>query len=468
MRSAGGLEIPRRLSRPSLSALLILLIVFFSSGTSFGMSPQQRQLYEKGIHAFDIEVGCSVGGMDGVTVSGESSFLTGDPLTMHFPTITDEEGLATAMDAFMRSRAAGSPWLDIPDVATRLVAEGKLRDVNPMYVVATGLKETGLGRATSGSALDNNSFGNKGDGPHGYRVWSSFEASLFGDDSWLITVSNNLDPDPAVGVSNYDLVTNIYEYISVHLSGQIIYPDSGITSHDSLMNEDIDVTNVVGYFRQVSGWIGEMTGLHIEGVPRAPTPGSTSGVASCGGIGGNGAVNADGYSFPLEDQTKRSYGGTGPPCAYSNGCHGTGSVGGLNEGAAFDLMYGGNGNMDGKDVYAITDGVVLTMHTYRSVPGCFSMNFHSNKDGLNYWYGHLQNAKLELAGQTVTAGTVLAEVAGPQLGPVCHGRSADAQPGSHLHIDRGCPGNLGGGGTCRDPGFVTLMNNLWEQLPPTP
>jgi len=445
-----------------LNCLIVLGVLLFAS------SPAAAEMDD--YDDFCIRNGCayydplhSCGSSSGVTVTGDSAFMTGDPLTMHFPTVTDDAALAAAMVTFMDNHTPNSPWLDIPDVGARLVAEGKLRDVNPMYVVATGLKETGLGTATVGSALDNNSFGNKGNGPRGYRVWPSFEASLFGDDSWLITVSLNLNPDPAVGVSNYDKVTNMYDYISVHLSGQIIYPDSGITSHDDLMDLDININNVVGYFKQVSGWIGEMTGLTIEGVPEGPGSSATA----CGGLNGSGAVDADGYSFPLEDQTQRDYGGTGPICQYEgSGCHGTGSVGGQNEGAAFDLMYGGNDNMNGKDVYAITDGVVSTVHTYRGVPGCFSINFHSNKDGLNYWYGHLQNARTELAGQTVTAGTVIAEVAGPQLGPVCHGRSSTAQPGSHLHIDRGCPGYLGGGGTCRDPGFVTLMNNLWRALPP--
>lgn len=420
----------------------------------------------------------------GLTVTGTSPFLMGDPMILTYPAITNEAQFAAAMEAFIKKTGPNSPWARITNIGEKLRAEAKLRNVNPMMIIVIGRHETQYGGDGGGSARNNNSFGNKGNGPNGYRTWPSVEASLVGDDSFTKLVADRINHAPSAP-RNYDNVKNMYEYLSVHISGQIIYPGDNTSVHDELMNVSVTIKNVMQYFDYAKTWIGEMTGLKIEGIPQRSAAGATpAGTGDPTGVsvdcnqpgpttdeGGSGVVNADGYSFPLEDQTKRNYGASGPPCAQENrGCHHTGGVKGKNLAAAFDLMYGGNETMSGKKVYAISNGVITRRNdAYREVQGCYSISFRSSKDGLNYWYGHLQNADESIAvGQPIEAGRQIAEVAGTKFGPqspICHGRSAGAEPGSHLHIDRGCPG-YSGGGSCRDISFVKFMNTMWSQLPP--
>jgi murein DD-endopeptidase MepM/ murein hydrolase activator NlpD len=175
-------------------------------------------------------------------------------------------------------------------------------------------------------------------------------------------------------------------------------------------------------------------------------------------------VNAQGYAWPVEDKKKHGY--SGIPCKKRT-CHHDGT-------AAADLMYGSNAEMSGRDVYAITDGTISKQGTYRGVQGCYSIQFKSDltngkpNGNYYYWYGHLQNPKFS-TGDKPKGGQQIAEVARTGLGPVCHGRQPSAEPGPHLHIDRGCTqGGIpqtGGGKSCRDAAFIVILNKLWEELP---
>lgn len=192
---------------------------------------------------------------------------------------------------------------------------------------------------------------------------------------------------------------------------------------------------------------------------------SVSGEAPAGGAdtsscpdsaGGTGNVNTDGYAWPVADQKKHSYGTA--PCS-KKACHHDGTP-------AHDLMYGKTGNMDGKAVYAITDGTIQKLSIYHGVEGCYAIQFKSNltngKGNYYYWYGHMQNPKVQ-QGAKVKAGQQIAEVGRNSLGSDCRGGR------DHLHIDRGCiEGGVpqtGGSKSCRDPAFIPLMNSMWEQLP---
>lgn len=200
-------------------------------------------------------------------------------------------------------------------------------------------------------------------------------------------------------------------------------------------------------------------------------PGPTASVAghapldsSCPTTTGAGNVDTDGYAWPVADQKKHGYGTA--PCS-KRACHHDGTP-------AHDLMYGKDGNMDGKAVYAITDGTIQKLSVYHGVAGCYSIQFKSDKGNGKgnyfYWYGHLQNPKVS-QGAKVKAGDQIAEVGRFSLGSDCRGGR------DHLHIDRGglggtqsCDGptgvpQTGGSKGCRDPDFIPLMNSMWEKLP---
>lgn len=387
----------------------------------------------------------ATGGSLNLTISGTSPFLTGDPFALHYPNVTDEAKFAQAMTDFLRKASPNSPWLSIDGFGQKMVDEGKSRDINPMLIMVIGRKETQFGTTGSGQS-HNNSFGNKSG--EDYKNYPSFAASLFGADSFTADVQNRLSGKHP----SYKNVKNMYEYLSVHVSGRIIYPGDSTTSYDPIMDQAINSDNVVGYFTNARDWIAEMTGLSIAGLPdkNSANP-STNPLCTASGAGA-GSVNPEGYAWPMAPQKKISY--ATAPCKSSRGCHHDGTP-------AFDLFYGPTGTTDGKAVYAITDGKIVSRKQYGGVAGCYSIQFYSTKDKMYYWYGHLQNPKVA-TGDTVTAGKQIAEVGRNSLGPSCRGGR------DHLHIDRGCirggVPQTGGGKSCRDPRFVPLMNAMWEQL----
>jgi hypothetical protein len=174
------------------------------------------------------------------------------------------------------------------------------------------------------------------------------------------------------------------------------------------------------------------------------------------------------YAFPVAPQTKIDYGNL--PCEAS-GCHSYETKYEPNSTAAFDLTYGPGGSMDGKAVYAITNGVVHVKKVPYSMGGdpnpiCRSLHLYADEayGGQHYWYGHLMNVVDEQTarqpgGRPVKAGDKIAEVASYDTGRSCRGGR------DHLHIDRGPDGQDGGGGNGRDRAFVDFFNKMWELLP---
>jgi murein DD-endopeptidase MepM/ murein hydrolase activator NlpD len=215
------------------------------------------------------------------------------------------------------------------------------------------------------------------------------------------------------------------------------------------------VVNSTGGDELIYQWAPDQNALPGPVGGTTPGSGATNLPAGECANGAAGNVNTEGYSFPVADQKKHSYGTL--PCNKTS-CHHDGT-------AAFDLMYGPEGNMDGKAVYAITNGTIENVHVYGGVTGCYSIQFKSDmtngQGNYFYWYGHLQNPKVA-AGQKVAAGEQIAEVGRNSLGSDCRGGR------DHLHIDRGCiEGGVpqtGGSKRCRDPEFVRLMDSIWNQL----
>lgn len=187
----------------------------------------------------------------------------------------------------------------------------------------------------------------------------------------------------------------------------------------------------------------------------APTGSSQMPAGDCSSApGGPGNVDATGYSFPVEPQTKSGNGGVAGlsalPCTGGAGaCHHDNTP-------ALDLgrQPGGDGST-GAAVYAFHDGTIENLHLYQGIAGCYSLQLKAS-DTWYYWYGHLGNPSVK-NGQVVTAGQQLAEI----------GRRACTGNGSlpHLHIDRGCDHLPGGSVKCRDAGIIDIMNKLYQNLP---
>lgn len=175
------------------------------------------------------------------------------------------------------------------------------------------------------------------------------------------------------------------------------------------------------------------------------TSGSPNNNGTCGQSSG-GLVSADGYALPVDLKVAEGQ----LPCG-RNTCHWDGTP-------AAD--FGIADQWEGSPVYAIFDGEITNLH-YRSGLGgspapreCISFQFKGN-DGWQYWYGHVKNPNVS-NGDKVKAGDKLAVIG--------QSACADGTP-PHLHIDRGTPkGSQGGNICCRDPGFVPLLDRIYEEV----
>ncbi len=174
--------------------------------------------------------------------------------------------------------------------------------------------------------------------------------------------------------------------------------------------------------------------------------GTTGGQSGCTGSSENGIVNTDGYAFPVGPLNKSQ---PRPTDSHAEPKY------------AFDFMRNG-----GTAVYAVFSGTIGRVNTsYGGVSGCASINLYGD-DGWKYWYGHLQKP-LVTEGQTnIKAGQKIAEVASFG-GSACYGG------GPHLHLDRGYPKGVNGGGgdlsattdARRDPTFIPFLQKLYDELP---
>jgi hypothetical protein len=191
----------------------------------------------------------------------------------------------------------------------------------------------------------------------------------------------------------------------------------------------------------------------LFGNTTAAAPDATGGLSAtptCPGGAGNGAVNAEGYSFPVllkKDNVTNNQGKW--PCP--GVCHHDGTP-------AADLFAGsfppGMNTTEGTKVLAIEDGEIASIdNAYKGLTGCQAIIF-KGKSGHGYWYGHLAKATVS-AGKSVKAGEVIAEVGASR----CTGNNSPA----HLHIDMS--DTLNGIGINRSQALIPLLNKLHEELP---
>lgn len=166
------------------------------------------------------------------------------------------------------------------------------------------------------------------------------------------------------------------------------------------------------------------------------------------GCTATGKTNAAGYAFPVSLGKNEVSNGYSWPCPGI--CHHDGTP-------AFDLSKKAqDDSTTGTGVIAIYKGTIQRFNnSYAGQAGCQSFQLVGD-DGWWYWYGHVEAANVQ-EGSKVSAGQQIATI----------GRRTCTGNGSypHLHIDRGSPqGHYGGDVCCRDPGFNSLINQLYDEL----
>jgi len=222
-------------------------------------------------------------------VTGDTTKSSNGLLSIRYPNFEDEASVGKKIEDFIRSTTPSSPWLSIRDFGNRLVQDSKSYDVNPLMVVVIGRQESTYGISDvasqprgSNSVINYNSFGNKGTpdtNGDGYKEWSSFESSLLGEGSFTQAIENRING----GHANYVNVKTMYEYLSVHLTGRILYPGDSTSVYDPIMQEWVDVSGVITYYENAKTWISEALGVTI-------TDDDNVSASNCASESSNGAV----------------------------------------------------------------------------------------------------------------------------------------------------------------------------------
>ena len=200
-----------------------------------------------------------------VNGASQATGITGfDPTILSFPGFPDETAIAQGIEATIRRRSPTSGWLSIPNLGQRLIDEGRTYNVNPLMIVASGNTESGFGTSRVGRTYFN-SFGRTSSGTD-YINFGSFEADLFGERGFPRTVARNLYEGGVGG--RYAAAKDIYEYFSIHQTGQIHYPGDGMYLEDKHTNPPTVVSwdspyNPLQYYKLNIGIINEITGLTL-------------------------------------------------------------------------------------------------------------------------------------------------------------------------------------------------------------
>lgn len=444
---------------------------------------------------WDPEYELAACGLDPTEGRTATAYGTWDPLTLEYPAMPDEAAVIEKTKQYIQQQFPDSPFASNLQYVDQIFSLSLTRGVNPLLVMAIAQQENGFGRSASEATAGNNYFGIKDPSTGQYRQFPSVEAGI----DWFVQrVGENVTEK----AGSYADVKTFYEYISVHQLGFIAYPNEypqepGKSANPPYLTFDPEMGvytswveglnpgrgdfNPGLYYANGIKLVNAVTGLSLPSVP-----------SRSGGCGGQGAVNADGYAFPLAPQTKRGY--SNMPCNGGSNIR-TDSIGNwssTNPGrelpktchhdntAAFDLAYP---DVQGKPVYAIVDGEVVRIKYQQGT--CYSLHLKGN-DGFYYWYGHITSVEdwLKIDGirqagswngsKKVAAGDILGVVdthwrQGGAPGNDCKNASGGGtSSGSHLHIDRGCTTSAGpqrgGVPDCRDPDFIPLLKAIYDKL----
>lgn len=438
---------------------------------------------------------------DGSCESGRSaeSYGSWDALALTYPQIPDQAALIAKVRQYIQRPGAypRSPFASNPERIESIFSLSNQHNVNPLLILSMAKQENQFGSVGSAALEKNNYFGItfSDNGVKTYRTFATPEAGI---EYFVKDVSDNISDQN--GLYRKRGLTNFYEYLNIHQMGFIAYPGEyppaapGANAtppylfEDSLMN--VRVTwespyNPGNYYKNSISFINALTGMSLSETP------SKAGAGECGQA--EGGVNADGYSWPLDPQKKIKYnnygglpsqgcasgpinlasGGDWPDLAKNKGktvlsCHSAFKMPGRS--VAFDLFYGGQNETAGAAVYAITDGSVIDIN-YQS--GTCHNLYLRGKDNYIYWYGHITKIGKYTGGSytAVGVGGQFDVVAGQKIAVVdtwSKGHCNNSSGRDHLHIDRGCVVKAVpqyGGGSCRDPDFMAIMESIYQTLP---
>lgn len=297
-------------------------------------------LHQQGIMFVD-----PLGGGNGITGNCSSISTIDGALSLSFPVYSNEADIASKFEEFIRSKRPNSPWLTVPNLGTKIISQAKQFNANPFLMITIGKTESNFSTAGTASTVQNNPFGIKANGG-GYVTFPTVEAGLFNENGILEGLQRRLSEHP-----NYKEVKSMYEYFSVHNTGQILYPGDNYYSGDPEMagavvsSEGDTGYGPVEYWRNAMNDYNEIFGTDLPTTPpqRDGTPASSSGT-SCEGSypPGTGGWDLPGegpnplayfsqlYGCEETPPTSRSFAKTCDPAvganAFGSGTYGSGSI----------------------------------------------------------------------------------------------------------------------------------------------
>lgn len=232
-------------------------------------------------------------------------------LGLGYPNYANEAEVALQIEETIRAKRPESPWLTVPDLGQKMVSRGKEYNANPFIMLAIGWIESHFSTDPSTAVSLNNPFGHKGPGGvNGYRRFATVEEGLFNEKDLLSGLQTRLAGDPV----NYKEVKNMYEYFSVHNTGQILYPGDNYTAGDpsmpgAVVSSELDaVYGPVPYWRASIQLYNDMFGTTISTLPPSRTSAGTAvSGATCGSGSGHYPPGPNGWDLPGEGPNPLAY-----------------------------------------------------------------------------------------------------------------------------------------------------------------
>ena len=163
------------------------------------------------------------------SIGGSTAQLTSgfDPLGLGFPAFPNESAVWPAITNQIKTDEPSSPWLTIAGIGENIgnwiMDQSKARGINPMFIVASCKVENAFGTSGDAPAL-NNFFGMKGDN----NTYLRFNTPQEG----ILAFMDKIKYNTQSGEGRYAAAKNLYEYMSIHQAGSIVYPGQDFDPKD--------------------------------------------------------------------------------------------------------------------------------------------------------------------------------------------------------------------------------------------